>query len=96
MKMYLPRDGGFNYREFVAKVPERDRNGYEMWPIKNQVFNARLVQDSYPSNAAFFKDFGFCLLKHQTKCKEWNDDRAILDSEISRIYNPECEALLRE
>ena len=36
------------------------------------------------------------MLKHETKCKEWNDDVTILKNEITDIYNPECEALLRE
>lgn len=96
MKFYLGgNDGKFSYTEYLKRVPEYDRGAFDLWPKTCKIVNARLKQDSYESPAAFFKEHGFCLLNSPTKVKDWNDDYDKKVCDITEIYNPECEAMLR-
>ena len=96
LKFYIGGNNGkWSYEEYLKNVPEYDRGAFDLWPKTCKIMNARLKQDSYESPAAFFKEHGFCLLKSETKVKEWNDDYDIKVNDITEIYNPEVEALLR-
>jgi len=62
---------------------------------KQTIYDARALQATYESPAAFWKDHGFCLLSHKTKVTEWNEDYTNLTSEITTIYKDEIEGLIR-
>ena len=57
--------------------------------------DARALQATYPSPAAFYKEHGFCLLQHHTEVKEWNTNYMKFDAEVSTIYHKEIENLVK-
>ncbi len=66
-----------------------------------KVRDARTVQNaplSEESAASFFRENGFCLFPHQTKVKDWNENfikGIIFGSDISSVYSPELENIIR-
>ena len=60
------------------------------------VHDARKLQESEGlSEKDFFEKHGFCLLKHETKVKDWNIDYTKEDTDIKNIYHAEIEELAR-
>lgn len=62
-----------------------------------RVHNARPLQREAASPAAFFDRYGFVLLPHATRVREWNTDfrRPARENDIGRIYWAETEHLVR-
>jgi hypothetical protein len=54
-----------------------------------EVHDARQLQSSATSDAAFFEDHGFVLLQHKTAVKDWDHD-------IGSVYQSEIAAIVRE
>lgn len=71
----------------------KDSNGFKN-PIQT-IHDARALQATYESPAAFFKDFGFCLVQHKTQVKDWNTDYLSTDNEVCNIYQKEVDDLLK-
>jgi hypothetical protein len=57
--------------------------------------DARALQATFDSPAAFFKKHGFCLLQHKTAVKAWNDDEKNMKNEVTDIYWKEIEELAK-
>lgn len=65
-----------------------------------RIFDARHLQAEAQrqpsfSEAAFFAQHGFVLLPHESAVEDWDVDPATPDNELSRIYPPEIEELVR-
>ena len=54
-----------------------------------EVHDARQLQSSAKSEAAFFDEHGFVLLQHATAVKDWDHD-------IASVYRAEIDAIIRE
>lgn len=67
--------------------PPSPEYGHDNPPV--EVHDARELQKSARSEAAFFDEHGFVLLKHATAVKDW-------DRDIASIYHPEIEAIIQE
>ena len=64
-------------------LEKEDKAALKEGPFKSPpitIHDARALQDTYASPAAFFKEHGFCLLHHKTNVKEWNVDYANTDN----------------
>ena len=60
------------------------------WPSPAvEVHDARQLQSSAKSDAAFFAEHGFVLLRHETAVTDWNGD-------ISAVYHAEISDIIRE
>ena len=91
LKMYVPNHGNMlkYYSEMKAAVPEKDfgNNAYEK-PKRVNVKDARRLQMTYESPAVFYKEFGFCLLEHETSVTDWDTDENFpKSSEITTKYH---------
>lgn len=61
------------------------------------IHDARPLQAAAESEAGFFDDHGFVLLRHASKVRDWEPNRADPpNSDIGRIYLGEIEAVIRE
>ena len=78
------------YSEYKAVVPKKDgfTVAFEGKPKKVNMVNARILQREAESPAAFFEKYGFCLLQHDTKVKDW-------DTEISSVYHAEVDQMMK-
>jgi len=62
-----------------------------------RIYNARPLQRQAASEAEFFKEHGFVLLRHKTAVRDWDPypSKPGSQSEIDRIYAKEVEGLIK-
>lgn len=60
------------------------------------IHNARLMQAKSTDTHSFFEKHGFVLLQAPTRVNNWNQDNAETDTDITKIYHGEVDALIRE
>ena len=78
-----------------------DKTRYDDDAPTLKIRNARTHQDrplTEDGAASLFHEKGFCLFPHQTKVKRWNENHLkgmILGSDISKVYAPELESIIR-
>ena len=53
---------------------EMKKENVEIASTPMKIYDARVLQARYPSAGAFYKKYGFCLLKSPTKVKDWNEN----------------------
>ncbi|HEX5185239.1 MAG TPA: CmcJ/NvfI family oxidoreductase [Allosphingosinicella sp.] len=88
-----PRDFVPTERMFIDLTVERT----PLPPQPVAMRDARPLQADAGSEARFFADHGFVLLRHASAVKDWEPNVADPpDSEIARIYCGEIEAVIRE
>lgn len=66
----------------------------------SRIHDARPLQEAAlekpnASEAEFFQEHGFVLLDHESAVSDWNVDTIPPDNELSRVYYPEIESLIR-
>mgnify|MGYP000974055593 CR=1 FL=1 len=67
-----------------------------MAPQQVKIYDARTLQAKYPSPGAFYKKFGFCLVKSPTKVKNWNENYLNPFTDITKIYHKEVIDIINE
>ena len=90
----------YNYNHSIISHSENVVYGDDEGPTV-KISDARILQDdalTEDSAASLFHKKGFCLFPQKTKVKRWNEDYLkgmMFGSEISKVYAPELESIIR-
>jgi len=83
-------DGRVNLTELMA-----GGGGQRLSMPPVTVLDARPLQSGAESESAFLAEHGFALLTAPTAVRDWDCDQSVPDNEISRLYLPQVEAIIR-